>query len=129
MAREGFESGRHCWEVAVREVGAEGSRWALGVALENIERKSHIDHSPENGVWGLRNYQGRLVALTIPRTPLALAAPPRRVWVCLDYEQGVVTFLNAHTGRTIFTFPEAAFGGQRLRPWFWLETMATELVL
>ncbi|XP_010140257.1 PREDICTED: butyrophilin subfamily 1 member A1-like, partial [Buceros rhinoceros silvestris] len=106
-----------------------GSEWALGVALEKIDRRSYICFSPENGVWGLRHDEGLFVALTIPRTPLALTALPRRVWVCLDYEQGVVTFFNSDTGQEIFTLPPASFQDQKLWPWFWLLTPGTELTL
>ncbi|NWR67021.1 BT1A1 protein, partial [Bucorvus abyssinicus] len=79
-----------------------GSRWAVGVAVEKVKRKTPIDFIPENGVWALRHSKGRFMALTFSRTPLALPALPRRVWVCLDYEQGLVTFLSGDTGHEIF---------------------------
>ncbi|NWR65548.1 BT1A1 protein, partial [Bucorvus abyssinicus] len=116
LAREGFESGRHCWEVLVEGMVGAKSGWAVGVAMENIKKESPIDFIPENGVWGLGYNIGQLMALTFSRTPLALPALPRRVWVCLDYEQGLVTFLSGDTGHEIFTFPPASFNGRRLRP-------------
>ncbi|NXS59462.1 TRI38 ligase, partial [Brachypteracias leptosomus] len=57
-------------------------------------------------------------ALKSPPTPLSPV--PRRIWVCLDYPQGLVTFINADSGVEIFTFPPASFKGEILRPWFWL---------
>ncbi|NWR67563.1 TRI38 ligase, partial [Bucorvus abyssinicus] len=80
----------------------EGSGWAVGVAVEDIKRKSHVHPSPESGVWALGHNKGQLAAFTFSRTPLALPALPRRVWVCLDYEQGLVTFLSGDTGHEIF---------------------------
>ncbi|NWI98392.1 TRI15 protein, partial [Crypturellus undulatus] len=46
---------------------------------------------------------------------------PRRIRVSLDYEWGEVAFWDAESRAPIFTFPPAAFAGERLRPWFWLE--------
>ncbi|NWJ11796.1 TRI15 protein, partial [Crypturellus undulatus] len=60
-------------------------------------------------------------ALTAPPTPLALPRVPRRIRVSLDYEWGEVAFWDAESRAPIFTFPPAAFAGERLRPWFWLE--------
>nr|AJG01859.1 BG2 [Nipponia nippon] len=43
----------------------------------------------------------------------------RRILVCLDCTQGLVTFINAESGVEIFTFPPALFNGEIIRPWFW----------
>ncbi|NXP12502.1 TRI39 ligase, partial [Thinocorus orbignyianus] len=100
LGREGFREGRHCWEV---EVGLD-SWWGVGVAKESVDRKRGALPSPGRGIWAIRLRYGQFNALTYPRTPLSKSLLPRRIWVCLDCTQGLVTFLNADTGVKIFTF-------------------------
>ncbi|XP_074873174.1 tripartite motif-containing protein 10-like [Carettochelys insculpta] len=108
---EGFTSGRHCWEV---EVG-DGQCWAVGVAREAVSRKGLISLSPEGGIWAVRWWGDQFQALTSPRTHLPLSRAPRRIRVCLDCDQGQVTFIDAEA--PIFTFPPGSFPGERIRPW------------
>ncbi|KAM6107030.1 butyrophilin subfamily 1 member A1-like [Phoenicopterus ruber ruber] len=117
LGREGFREGRHCWEVEVEgKVGGDSS-WAVGVSRESVERKAYTDLSPQEGIWALRHCKGRFMSLTSPSTPLSLSLLPRRIWVYLDCTQGLVTFINAHSGGEIFTFPPASFNGDIIRPW------------
>ncbi|NXJ87095.1 BT1A1 protein, partial [Trogon melanurus] len=115
LGREGFQGGRHCWEVeleTVEEVGHDAV-WAVGVANESMRKKGKMDLSSYGGVWAVWNHQGKPASTTsriAPRIPL-----PRRVLVCLDYPRGLVTFFNATTGNEIFTFPPASFSGMTLR--------------
>ncbi|XP_037771124.1 butyrophilin subfamily 1 member A1 isoform X1 [Chelonia mydas] len=113
---EGFTSGRHYWEV---EVG-NGRYWAVGVARESVKRKGGISLSPEEGIWAVDQRQGQYQALTSPVTPLDLSRAPSRIRVCLDCEQGQVTFINAGDEAPIFTFPPGSVPGERIRPWLWL---------
>ncbi|NWW47274.1 BT2A2 protein, partial [Pedionomus torquatus] len=115
LGREGFQEGRHCWEVEVEgKVGGDSS-WAVGVAKGSVERKSKA-LSPEKGIWGVCHYSGHFEALTSPRTPLSQSPLPRRIWVCLDCTQGRVTFLNTDTRFEIFTFTPGSFHGETLHP-------------
>uniref|UniRef100_A0A8C0IW91 Uncharacterized protein n=1 Tax=Chelonoidis abingdonii TaxID=106734 RepID=A0A8C0IW91_CHEAB len=109
---EGFTSGRHCWEV---EVGG-GRFWAVGVARESVRRKGEMNCSPKGGIWAVRRWWGQFRALTSPVTPLPLSWVPSRIRVCLDCDQGQVTFIDAGDGAPIFTFPPAAFSRERIRP-------------
>ncbi|XP_075769057.1 zinc finger protein RFP-like [Pelodiscus sinensis] len=114
LGREGFTSGRHCWEV---EVG-DGKDWAVGVARESVSRKGRISRSPEEGIWAVQWWGGFFQALTDPEvTPLQLSTP-HRIWVCLDCDQGQVTFIDADAEALIFTFPPGSLPGERIRPWF-----------
>ncbi|NXK27366.1 BT1A1 protein, partial [Arenaria interpres] len=107
LGQERFREGRHCWEVEVKgEVGGD-SWWGVGVARESVERKKLLVLSPEEGIWAVRRWEGQFEALTSTRTVLSLSPLPRRIWVCLDCTQGLVTFLNADTGGKIFAFPPA----------------------
>ncbi|XP_065420768.1 zinc finger protein RFP-like [Chrysemys picta bellii] len=112
---EGFTSGRHCWEV---EVGG-GRYWAVGVARESVGSKGWISRSPEGGIWAV-GWGDRFQALTSPETPLPLSRVPSRIRVCLDCDQGQVTFIDAGDEAPIFTFPPGSVPGERIRPWFWV---------
>ncbi|XP_014455370.1 zinc finger protein RFP [Alligator mississippiensis] len=117
LGREGFTSGKHCWEV---EVG-KGEGWALGVARESVRRKGQISRNPEGGIWAVQWWEGDFWALTAPGpTPLSLKQLPRRVRVYLDYEGGKVAFLDADTEDLIYTFPPALFAGGKIHPWLWV---------
>ncbi|XP_030399656.1 butyrophilin subfamily 1 member A1-like isoform X2 [Gopherus evgoodei] len=113
---EGFTSGRHYWEV---EVGV-GLLWAVGVARESVRRKGGISLNPEEGIWAVDQRQGQYQVLTAPTTPLLLSRAPSRIRVCLDCEQGQVTFIDAGNEAPIFTFPPGSVPGERIRPWLWL---------
>ncbi|KGL94463.1 Butyrophilin subfamily 2 member A2, partial [Charadrius vociferus] len=125
LGREGFREGRHCWEVEVEAGG--NSWWAVGVARESVERKKYVVLSPGAGIWAVEHWAEQFKSLTSPPTVLSLSPHPRRIWVCLDCTQGLVTFINADNGVEIFTFPPAAFNGETLRPWFWVGTEKTHL--
>ncbi|XP_059571091.1 zinc finger protein RFP-like isoform X1 [Alligator mississippiensis] len=129
LGREGFTSGRHCWEA---EVEVRQGAWAVGVARESVRRKGGIRFSPEDWIWAVEGCGDRVWALTAPaRTRLSLHRAPRRVRVCLDCAGGQVSFLDADTEAPIFTFPPASFAGDRIRPWFslWVSGPGSELRL
>ncbi|XP_065420767.1 zinc finger protein RFP-like [Chrysemys picta bellii] len=113
---EGFTSGRHCWDV---EVGG-GGYWAVGVARGSVRRKGRISHSPEGGIWAVECWWGQFQALTSPVTTLPLSWFPSRIRVCLDCDQGQVTFIDAGDEAPIFTFPPGSIPGERIRPWLWV---------
>ncbi|XP_074020814.1 butyrophilin subfamily 2 member A2-like [Numenius arquata] len=127
LGQERCWEGRHCWEVEQENIGP--SWWAVGVARESVERKGTVSPSPEEGVWGIDCYDWQLTALTSPRTALPWQLYPTRIWVCLDCTRGLVTFLSADTGVTIFTFPPASFRRATLHPWFWVQSEKTHLYL
>ncbi|XP_005354992.1 butyrophilin subfamily 1 member A1 [Microtus ochrogaster] len=115
LGREIFTSGRHYWEV---EVG-DRTDWAVGVCRENVVKKGFDPMTPENGFWAVELYGNGYWALTPLRTPLPLAAPPRRVGVFLDYESGDISFYNMSDGSLIYAFPSTSFSAP-LRPFFCL---------
>uniref|UniRef100_A0A8D0GIW8 B30.2/SPRY domain-containing protein n=1 Tax=Sphenodon punctatus TaxID=8508 RepID=A0A8D0GIW8_SPHPU len=123
LGREGFTWGRHCWEV---EVG-DGKYWVVGVARESVRKKGEILVSPDRGIWAVMLWGCQYQAFTCPVTLLSLSHPPRRIQVCLDRAGGQVTFLDADTEASIFTFPPASFSGERIRPWFWVGTGSLSL--
>uniref|UniRef100_K7F8D1 Uncharacterized protein n=1 Tax=Pelodiscus sinensis TaxID=13735 RepID=K7F8D1_PELSI len=112
LGREGFTSGRHCWKV---EVGG-GRYWAVGVARESLNRKGWVSLSPKGGIWAVGRCGDPFRALTDPETPPTLS-PHHRIYVCLDCDRGQVTFIDAETEASIFTFPPGSLPGERIRPW------------
>nr|XP_034962980.1 tripartite motif-containing protein 15-like isoform X2 [Zootoca vivipara] len=120
-----FTSGHAWWEVHVIQ---GGEMWALGVAKDTVRRKGNFIPSPDQGIWAIGKPSSdssppyQLWAFTSPKpTPVSLKRNPRKIRVCLDYEEERVEFFDANTNHLIFAFPSASFSGQNLRPFFWVE--------
>ncbi|XP_075769722.1 tripartite motif-containing protein 10-like [Pelodiscus sinensis] len=123
LGREGFTSGRHCWEVQVGD-----GQWAVGVARESVSRKGWISLSPKNGIWAVQQRGDVFWALTDFVIPLPLR-PPSRIQVCLDCDRGQVTFIDASSKAPIFTFPPGSLPRERIRPWLGVWSINTQLRL
>ncbi|NXK21075.1 BT3A3 protein, partial [Arenaria interpres] len=67
-------------------------------------------------------------ALTDPPTPLDLPRVPKKIRISLDYDWGEVAFFDAEKESLIFTFSPVSFGGERIRPWFWVELGVLSLI-
>ncbi|XP_074786630.1 butyrophilin subfamily 1 member A1-like [Athene noctua] len=129
LGREGFSSGRHCWEVAVQGEVAGDAQWAVGVARNSVNRDGNLGLSPAAGVWAVRHFGNQFQSLTSPPTVLSPSPVPRRILVCLDCTERLLTFINAETWAQIFTFPPGSLDGKFFRPWFWVATEHTQLCL
>lgn len=107
LAAQGFQSGRHYWEV---EVGSK-LKWDLGVASEAVGRRARIKLSPESGYWTLRLRNGNeYSAGTQPWTRLHLGSPPQRLGVFLDCEERRVSFYNADDMSLLYSFTNGPRG-------------------
>ncbi|XP_051775697.1 butyrophilin subfamily 2 member A2-like [Erpetoichthys calabaricus] len=104
LAREGFISGRHYWEV---EVGEE-TAWDLGVTRESADRKGWINLSPYDGYWSvvLRN-SNVYEACDNSIMSFSLRVKPRTVGIFLDYDEGQVSFYNAQSHSHMYTFTDS----------------------
>ncbi|XP_069044207.1 butyrophilin subfamily 1 member A1-like isoform X3 [Lepisosteus oculatus] len=124
LARQGFTSGRHYWEV-------EGNEdWRIGVSRESAQRTRGFKFTPQEGYWGLGCYSSCLIALTDPVTPLHCSLQPRRVGVCVDIEERQVSFYSVETRTHIYTFTDMVFKqGEKICPFFWTIDKQNELVL
>uniref|UniRef100_A0A3B3RKT5 B30.2/SPRY domain-containing protein n=1 Tax=Paramormyrops kingsleyae TaxID=1676925 RepID=A0A3B3RKT5_9TELE len=98
LGSEGFNSGKHSWEV---EVG-DKPEWDLGVAKGSVNRKGGIICKPEEGFWVLFLRNGDV--------------KPQRIRVQLDYDCGEVSFFNPADMSLIYTFKDTFTG--TLFPYF-----------
>nr|XP_041568688.1 tripartite motif-containing protein 15-like [Taeniopygia guttata] len=120
LGSPGFTAGRHTWTVSV----AEGPFCAVGVSRDSVPRQNpSASFGPAAGVWAVQRWGNLGRALTEPPTALAVPRVPRRLRVALDYDGGRVAFFDGdrRSPTPLFAFPAAAFAGERVRPWFWLE--------
>uniref|UniRef100_A0A8C2IJX8 Bloodthirsty-related gene family, member 30 n=1 Tax=Cyprinus carpio TaxID=7962 RepID=A0A8C2IJX8_CYPCA len=104
LAKDGYQSGRHYWEVNV----GENKDWKLGVMRESAQRKGLFDMTPAIGYYALWWSGNHLHALTAP--PLAkvkVMGHLRRIGIYLDCEEGQLVFYNAKTGSEVYSFTVA----------------------
>ncbi|XP_053128462.1 E3 ubiquitin-protein ligase TRIM69 isoform X2 [Hemicordylus capensis] len=113
LGAHGYITGRHYWEVMVHRK----TKWTLGVVKQSINRKGNYPLSPKDGHWliKLRN-KNELKAVDVPPKSLSLNKVLVRIGVFLDYEEGQVSFYDAHRMTHIYTFTDVFT--ERLYPYF-----------
>ncbi|KAG7235857.1 hypothetical protein INR49_002054 [Caranx melampygus] len=116
LGHQGFNSGRHYWEV---QVGGK-TDWDLGVACRSVNRKGKITVSPAHGYWFLSLRDRNDYAFrTEPSTSLTVNLRPSRIGVYVDCDKGAVSFYNVEARVLIYTFTDwtgQAHTAQRARP-------------
>ncbi|XP_073325254.1 E3 ubiquitin-protein ligase TRIM7-like [Pagrus major] len=102
LAREGFDSGVHCWDI---EVG-DTNNWTVGVAAQSVSRGTLFEACPEAGLWCISLQDGEYRALTTPAKAIDLDNSHRlsRVRVRLDWDVGTLEFIDIDTETHLFTF-------------------------
>ncbi|XP_046690320.1 E3 ubiquitin-protein ligase TRIM39 [Silurus meridionalis] len=125
-AKEGYDAGRHYWEVSV----GDNKDWKVGVVRDSAQRKGLFDMSPSNGYYVLWWSTNHLRALTTPPlTKVKMNGRLRYLGVFLDCEDGHVTFYNAKTGAEIYSFiTEGAFS-EKMFPLFGTSDKEVPLML
>nr|XP_019939431.1 PREDICTED: E3 ubiquitin-protein ligase TRIM39-like [Paralichthys olivaceus] len=104
LARQGFSSGRHYWEV---EVGGK-TDWDLGVASRSVNRKGKISVSPAHGYWFLSLRDRTDFAFrTEPSTNLSVNLRPSRIGIYVDCDKGLVSFYNVEARVLIYTYTDS----------------------
>ncbi|KAM5212282.1 LOW QUALITY PROTEIN: butyrophilin-like protein 3 [Hipposideros larvatus] len=94
VASQGFQAGKHYWEVDV----GHNVMWYVGVCRDDVNRNMTYERlSPNNGYWvfGLNSEYEYLTFKTC-RITLSLRAPLTRVGIFLDYEGGTTSFYNVN---------------------------------
>ncbi|XP_026864420.1 tripartite motif containing 105 isoform X3 [Electrophorus electricus] len=104
---QGFQSGRHYWEVGV----GTKPKWDLGIALEVVDRHTRVKLCPENGYWTLRLRNGReYSAGTQPWRPLPVTSQPLSIGIFLDCEEQRISFYNADNMHLLYSFSNGPSG-------------------
>ncbi|KAJ8354736.1 hypothetical protein SKAU_G00223030 [Synaphobranchus kaupii] len=101
LGSEGFDSGRHRWDVHV----GDNPKWIVGVCKESLTRKRKFTMSTKSGVWTIGLSKGVYSALTVPRTQLPLEKL-EKVRVKVNCEKGTVSFWDPKYDKHICTFTE-----------------------
>lgn len=92
LTREGFNAGRHYWEVDV-----DGNEdWYVGLAQETVNRKQTSNASISDGYWAIfYDIRCGVSVLSEPIICLGIQISPKRVGVYLDYPGGQISFYDA----------------------------------
>uniref|UniRef100_A0A8B9P5P3 B30.2/SPRY domain-containing protein n=1 Tax=Apteryx owenii TaxID=8824 RepID=A0A8B9P5P3_APTOW len=117
LAKEGYTSGKHYWEV---DVGKKRN-WDVGIAQEPVTCKGTLTLSPEKGFWVIRLADGRdYWARTVPWTRLAVSGKPRKTGIFLDASAKKLSFFNVNneTHSHTFTLGGDSSQGGKFFPFF-----------
>ncbi|XP_078073558.1 zinc-binding protein A33-like [Mustelus asterias] len=100
LASSGFLSGQHYWDI---ELG-NNTACVIGVASVSADRQITKELTPQEGYWVIEMVNGSLVNLNGPGAKyLPLRRKPRTIRVYLNYEEGQLSFYDAHDLYTIYT--------------------------
>ncbi|KAK3535428.1 hypothetical protein QTP70_016850 [Hemibagrus guttatus] len=107
LAAQGFNTGRHYWEVGV----GTKPKWDIGVALETVNRQARVKLCPNNGYWTMRlRNNTEYSAGTQPWTPVRMTSRPVRIGIFVDCEERVVSFYNADDMTLMYSFSNGPRG-------------------
>uniref|UniRef100_A0A9J8CS20 Si:ch211-14a17.10 n=1 Tax=Cyprinus carpio carpio TaxID=630221 RepID=A0A9J8CS20_CYPCA len=108
LGKEGFDSGKHYWEI-----GVTGSKcYVVGAAKESAQRKGILKYGPSAGYWVIqRNRDTKLFANADRRINLNVQAPSV-IGILLDFKNNKVNFYNADTKLEIFSFTGSELQGK-----------------
>lgn len=102
MGSEGFDSGKHCWEV---EIG-EGNGWGLGVRTAASQRKGRFMSC--SGIWGVsQSEDGKNYSAESPSRSYAclkVKQRPRKIRVELNCDKGKLTFSDPDNKANLHSF-------------------------
>ncbi|KAM5212283.1 LOW QUALITY PROTEIN: butyrophilin-like protein 3 [Hipposideros larvatus] len=113
VASQGFQAGKHYWEVDV----GHNLMWNLGVCRDDVNRNVTCETlCPYYGYWLLGlNSEHRYLTFNPYRIILSPRTSPTRVGVFLDYEGGTISFFNVNDQSFIYTLTHQFEG--LLRPY------------
>uniref|UniRef100_A0A673WRY2 Butyrophilin subfamily 1 member A1-like n=1 Tax=Salmo trutta TaxID=8032 RepID=A0A673WRY2_SALTR len=106
LGTHGFTSGNSAyWEVRLDQdnVGIKESWW-VGLASGSVKRQGDVPATPSNGFWFLSSDKEKGLRLNINPNIILPANPrPQTLGVYLDYDKGVLSFINVKDNKLIVT--------------------------
>ncbi|XP_073693441.1 butyrophilin subfamily 1 member A1-like isoform X2 [Garra rufa] len=127
LGKDGFSSGCFYFEVQVKGQ----TEWDLGVARESVNKGS-VYLSPENGYWIVGRRYGSYQACDSSAYSFSLNVDPQRVGVFVDYEKGLVSFIDVESMSHVYSYTDQSFN-KKLYPFvclgFWKNENATPLII
>ncbi|XP_070294728.1 butyrophilin subfamily 1 member A1 isoform X2 [Salvelinus sp. IW2-2015] len=106
LGTHGFTSSSNAyWEVGLgdQKVGVKESWW-VGLASGSVKRQGDVPATPSNGFWFLSSDKEKGLRLNMTPNILLPANPrPQTLGVYLDYDKGVLSFINVKDNKHIVT--------------------------
>ncbi|XP_029799015.1 butyrophilin-like protein 1 [Suricata suricatta] len=121
LKQEGFSSGKHYWEVAIRDT----DEWTLGIyekpqtAVGYLQDKKFRVIEKKGHEYRALTYCSENISL---QKCLPIKKCPQNIVIFLDYEDNDISFYDMTEGTHIFSFTQASFSGS-LYPYFNLKSM------
>ncbi|KAM5307287.1 tripartite motif-containing protein 75-like [Glossophaga mutica] len=112
LGSEGFDCGRHYWEVQVDDK----PEWAVGICKGSLTRERKQFPAEENSCWTIQLQNGDYVAPGPVPVTLVLKENPRGIGIFLDYELGQVSFYSLNDRSHIHSFMDKF--SEVLKPYF-----------
>ncbi|XP_043938214.1 zinc-binding protein A33-like [Protopterus annectens] len=113
LSSEGFNSGRHYWEV---EVEVEpGGGWFVGAVRESVKKSRVV--TLQDGYWAVE--LGRDCEYSYITQNCSLKLMPLKMLVCLDWEAGQLSYYNADTFSHLHTFNNSFT--EKMFPYFFIQ--------
>ncbi|XP_008247455.2 butyrophilin-like protein 1 [Oryctolagus cuniculus] len=114
-----FTSGRHYWEVDIKDA----DEWTLGIFEENTVKNASSSEPSKKKFRVLEKKRGTYRALgycfqdIFKEETLHIEKDPQKIVIFLDYGDSDVSFYDIDSGDHIFSFTEPSFSGS-LYPYF-----------
>ncbi|XP_053479912.1 uncharacterized protein LOC128607263 [Ictalurus furcatus] len=113
LAKTGFSSGRHYWQVEVNK------EFTIGVMKSSAKRNGRFDFAPSAGYWCIFHFWLSFTALEVHAVRLPSDSVPRVLGVCVDVDERWLKFYNVENKDEIYTFKDMRLApGEMIYPIF-----------